>query len=86
MNTVTINETTYPLAHDNKGYPMILHDHKPYRLHRLLWQLEHGELDEGMVLHHIGQNKENWSLDNLQVMPRVEHTSCIMSYERCIKL
>lgn len=42
-------------------------------LHRLVWETFKGKIEEGYQIHHIDENKENNSLDNLKCESSTEH-------------
>lgn len=48
--------------------------------HRLVWEEHNGEIPEGMMIHHIDENKKNNNIDNLQCITYKEHNN-IHSHE-----
>lgn len=42
-------------------------------LHRLIWETFKGTIEDGYQIHHIDENKENNSLDNLECESSFEH-------------
>jgi hypothetical protein len=44
-----------------------------YLLHRVMWASVHGEIPEGMQIHHIDDNKANNAIENLQCVTDLEH-------------
>jgi len=48
---------------------------KPYSIqkHRAVWIEHHGEIPEGMVIHHINGNKKDNRIENLECLTRKEH-------------
>lgn len=48
---------------------------KNYAIFRLVWKIFNEPVPKGYVIHHIDRNKQNDRLDNLQLMPKSEHTS-----------
>lgn len=43
-------------------------------MHRYVWQKERGEIPEGWDIHHIDCNKANNDINNLECLPKSEHT------------
>jgi hypothetical protein len=72
-----MNEKTYPVWRNGKGYACVSIPEngyeKAYLLHRLVWELEHGPVPPGYELHHIDHDKANWRLDNLTMVDRQTH-------------
>jgi hypothetical protein len=61
---------------NNKGYFHIISTEEGNqfkKLHRLIYESEHGPIPEGHVIHHKDNNKLNNRLDNLEMMPTYEH-------------
>src|SRR3954462_8556567 len=77
MRTFNMNEKTYPVWKNGKGYACVSMTEngyqKAYLLHRLVWELEHGPGPPGDQLHHIDQAKGNWPLDKLMLLDRQIH-------------
>lgn len=44
------------------------------QLHRYVWQTERGKIPDGWDIHHIDGNKQNNIVDNLECLPKAEHT------------
>lgn len=42
--------------------------------HRLVWEKAHGEIPEGWIVHHLNGVKDDNKLENLQAMPRKQHS------------
>lgn len=59
---------------NKKGYYRATRRDRFISLHRYLYEREYGELPEDWDVHHIDENKQNNNLDNLQAMPKSDHT------------
>ncbi len=61
------------------GYPCVTwgrgRERRAFLLHRLVYQLEYGEIPEGMHIHHLDEDRRNWAIGNLQAIPAEEHRS-----------
>jgi len=54
---------------DKEGYLLVKIAHKKWiRKHRLIWEQAHGEIPKGYVLRIKDGNKENYSLDNMELI------------------
>ena len=49
------------------------YQHKGKRLHRAVWEFFNGEIPEGYHVHHIDEDRSNNNIENLSLMPGVEH-------------
>ena len=58
---------------DGRGYPYVLLKGKRLRIHRLLWERVHGCRPEGYDLHHKDLNRINYSVDNLELVTKLDH-------------
>ncbi len=47
--------------------------HKGKRLHRAVWEAHNGAIPEGYHVHHIDENRSNNQIENLSLMPGLEH-------------
>jgi hypothetical protein len=43
-------------------------------MHRYVWENEKGEIPEGYDIHHLDCDKSNNSIENLECLPKAEHT------------
>jgi len=43
-------------------------------MHRYVWQKERGEIPEGWDIHHINEDKTDNRIENLECLPKSEHT------------
>lgn len=50
-------------------------DGKPKRLHRYVWEKYHGAIPTGYQVHHIDKNKDNNSIENLELLSEHDHQS-----------
>jgi len=48
--------------------------------HRYIWQLHHGFIPVGFVVHHIDGDKTNNDINNLKLLPRKKHDSIETSH------
>ena len=46
---------------------------KMYLIHRFVYECHNGMINDGLQCHHIDHNKENNSLDNLQIVDQLEN-------------
>lgn len=49
----------------NGEYPAIYLNGKNQHIHRLQWIKYYGEIPSDCVVHHIDENKMNWSIETL---------------------
>lgn len=47
--------------------------HKGRRLHRAVWEHYNGPIPEGYHIHHIDEDRSNNEIENLALMPGIEH-------------
>ena len=57
----------------NGEYPAIYLNGKSQHIHRLQWIKHNGEIPPDCVVHHIDENKMNWSIENLELLSRKDH-------------
>ena len=43
-------------------------------MHRYVWEFHNGKIPDGYDVHHIDENKANNSIENLECLPKYEHT------------
>ena len=55
------------------NYPAVYIDGKNCHVHRLQWEKYHGDIPNGYVVHHKDENKCNWNIENLELLPRNVH-------------
>jgi hypothetical protein len=58
-------------------------------LHRDIWECHNGPIRQGYVVHHIDDNKQNNSIQNLQIISKRDHqvrhiTSCGRMEKHCV--
>ncbi|EOU3097717.1 HNH endonuclease signature motif containing protein, partial [Yersinia enterocolitica] len=47
-----------PVGFSNgKGYLQVTLNRKPYRVHRIIWEMHNGPIPEGMQIDHIDHNR-----------------------------
>jgi hypothetical protein len=63
----------FAVYQDRKGYKIIWMDGKDVRLHVLVWERVNGQKPKGYEIHHIDENKGNYSLGNLQLLSHSDH-------------
>lgn len=57
--------------------------HNGKRLHRAVWEAYNGPIPEGYHVHHIDEDRSNNQIENLSLMPGIEHmTSHARTEER----
>ena len=49
------------------------YQHKGKRLHRTVWEAYNGDIPEGYHVHHIDEDRSNNQIENLSLMPGLEH-------------
>lgn len=59
---------------DSYGYKLINVNGKYVREHRYVWELKHGKLPVGWVVHHLNGKKKDNRIENLAGMPRKDHS------------
>ena len=55
---------------------------KGVRLHRKVWEYHHGQIPKGYHIHHIDGNKNNNSIENLEIKTSKKHISEHIKNER----
>lgn len=66
----------------NGQYKRIRIEGKEFFVHRLVWEMEHGPIPIGHVVHHRDGNKHNNAIDNLECIPRSQHCAHHQHEER----
>lgn len=72
--TERINKAGYIKIYINKKYVL---------KHRYIWEKHNGIIPEGMVIHHIDENRTNNNIDNLQIMESGIHSTLHHKGKRC---
>lgn len=54
----------------NSGYYQVRKERKLQLVHRVIWEIHYGAIEQGMFIDHIDGNKINNSLDNLRLVTR----------------
>jgi predicted DNA-binding protein YlxM (UPF0122 family) len=57
----------------NTGYYSLTTDDRCL-MHRYVWELERGKINGGWDIHHINGNKADNKIENLECLPKDEHT------------
>ena len=70
------NKKECKITLDSEGYQKVNLSGENVRLHRIIWECEHGKIPEGMVIDHINRNKSDNRLENLRL---VEYSTNIMN-------
>ena len=58
---------------DAKGYACVWRDGKTKKVHVLVWESANGPKPHGHDIHHIDEDKANWTLENLQLLTTTDH-------------
>ena len=58
---------------DKHKYKWVGKNGKVILVHRLVWEENYGKIPEGMVIHHINENKTDNRLSNLKLVSQKEH-------------
>ena len=61
------------LAKNKDRYKWVSKSGKVILVHRLMWEENYGKIPEGMVVHHINENKKDNRLCNLKLITHKEH-------------
>ena len=57
----------------SSGYPTIWINNRNTLLHRYVWEKYNGKIPKGYHIHHKGENKHNYNLNNLEMISFHEH-------------
>ena len=60
---------------DSKGYRVIRVDGRRRLEHRMVWELEHGAIPGGCIIHHRNGARLDNEIENLECMTRAEHVA-----------
>lgn len=55
------------------GYPRMQVDGRSKKTHVVMWEKANGEKPKGFDIHHKDLNKENYELENLELLTRIDH-------------
>lgn len=58
---------------DARGYVQIRYEQKTYRVHRLIWEMHHGQIPDGFEIDHINGDAFDNRLENLRLVDRNEN-------------
>lgn len=59
---------------DAHGYYRVTLNKSCYKVHRIIWCLNHGDVASEMVIDHIDRNRANNSLENLRLVDHYKNT------------
>ena len=63
----------WALSKNNEGYAQIAIDGVSRRVHRVLYELAHGALDDGLVVDHLCENTACINIDHLEAVTHREN-------------
>jgi hypothetical protein len=61
------------ISYHTDGYPVITLNHKPIKIHLLIWERVNGKIPDDCQIHHKDFNKENYIIDNLELVTIEQH-------------
>ena len=68
--------------HDKKGYACVWVEGKTKKCHVLMWEYYNGKKPEGHDIHHINEDKSDFSIDNLQLLRTEDHHKLHAGWKR----
>jgi hypothetical protein len=60
---------------ERSGYTAVRVDYKPYRAHRVIWEMHYGPIPEGMQIDHINMVRSDNRLCNLRLANNAQNNS-----------
>lgn len=67
------NYEGFGIWYDKKGYPCIWINNKEIKLHIYIWEKINGNKPKGYEIHHKDFNKENYKIENLELLTLSVH-------------
>lgn len=61
------------IYYDRVGYAIVWIEGKNKKVHILVWEKLNGAKPKGFDIHHIDEDKGNWSIENLRLASRSNH-------------
>lgn len=73
VNRGRANKDSVAGTYYTQGYYIVRYNNECYLVHRIVYLLLHGEIDSGLMIDHIDQNKLNNKHDNLRLVTQSEN-------------
>lgn len=70
-------------SYDAYGYLCIMHNHKTYKVHRLIFESFRGPIPKNLVIDHINRIRNDNHIYNLRVITPSENSRNSFSFDRC---
>lgn len=68
--------TGKPLCNEDRdGYVRVRRDGKEFRAHRIIWEIFHGPIPDGMLVDHKDGNVRNNRIENLRLATRTQNNA-----------
>lgn len=59
---------------DSSGYCEFKHNGKPYKAHRVIWEINYGKIPSNMEIDHINGIRSDNRIENLRLVTRLDNT------------